>query len=93
MECFKVFELVTITVPKDIIKMIIAEKRAMARAVDENIKNMNQLFEKAEQVGASRSEVALFAAINGIGSHIVVEVLEHALKEADKKQRAADVKN
>lgn len=93
MEPFKVFELVTITVPKDIIKMIIAEKRAMARAVDENIKNMNQLFEKAEKVGASRSEVALFAAINGIGSHIIVEVLEHALKEADKKQRAANVKN
>ena len=38
------------------------------RAVDENIKNMNQLFEKAEKVWVSKSEVALFAAINGIGS-------------------------
>ena len=92
MECFKVFELVTITVPKDIIKMIIAEKRAMARAVDENIKNMNQLFEKAEKVGVSKSEVALFAMLNGIGSHIIVEVLEGALKEAEK-ELAANVKN
>ena len=92
MERFKNLEMVTITVPKDVIKMIIEEKRIMAKAVDKNMKNMNQLFEKAEKVGVSKSEVALFAMLNGIGSHIIVEVLEGALKEAEK-ELAANVKN
>lgn len=92
MERFKNLEMVTITVPKDVIKMIIEEKRLMAKAVDKNMENMNQLFEKAAKVGVSKSQVALFAMLNGIGSHIIVEVLEGALKEAEK-ELAANVKN
>lgn len=92
MERFKNLEMVTITVPKDVIKMIIEEKRLMAKAVDKNMENMNQLFEKAAKVGVSKSQVALFAMLNGIGSHIIVEVLEGALKEAEK-ELDANVKN
>lgn len=92
MERFKNLEMVTITVPKDVIEMILEEKRLMAKAVDKNMENMNQLFEKAAKVGVSKSQVALFAMLNGIGSHIIVEVLEGALKEAEK-ELAANVKN
>ena len=92
MERFENLEMVTITVPKDVIKMIIEEKRLMAKAVDKNMKNMSQLFEKAEKLGVSKSDVGHFVMLNGIGSHIIVEVLEQALKEADK-ELAANVKN